>query len=173
LRDGAAQRLARQQFEHGLLIGVLAALLARRHGLDPHRALITGMVHDLGALAVALYLEDRPEARAGDDACAVTQRRLRAVIGPALLTRLGFDGAMARTSEQAEHWHRDETPPGEADLLVAAHVVAALEDPAPQVPAAAQVPAFARVCPGGARRDALDLLRRAFRLCASLRRRLE
>jgi len=168
-----AQRLAQRQFSHGLLIGVLAWLLARRHGgLDPWRAFTAGLVHDLGAMLVPLYLADRPDTEASDEACAITMRRLRAVVGPALLGRLGFDAAIAQAAEQAEHWHRDEPTPGEADLLVVAHLIAALEDPAPPVPPWPRVPAFARLCPRTSRREALDLLRNAYRLCASLRTRI-
>ena len=172
-RDGRSRGLAVRQFEHGLLIGTLASLLARRHDrIDPYRALVAGVIHDLGGLTVALYLDHRPELLANDEACAVAMRRLRAVVGPPLLTRLGFDLPMAQASEQAEHWHRDAANIGEADLLVAAHLIAALEEPAPQVPSLAQVPAFTRLWPGASRREMLDLLRQATRLCASLQRRL-
>jgi HD-like signal output (HDOD) protein len=169
----AAERLAERQFAHGLLIGVLAHLLARRHGgLDPFRALVAGMVHDLGAMLVPLYLGERPETSASDEACSITMRRLRAVVGPALLTRLGFDSGIAQAAEQAEHWHRDEPSVGEADLLVVAHLIAALEEPVPPAPPWPRVPAFARLCPRTSRKDAEEMLRNAIRVCSSIRQRV-
>lgn len=169
----AAERLGEKLFAHSLLVGVLANLIARRHPtLDPYRALVAGLIHDLGAMLVPLYLADRPETDAGDEACSITMRRLRAVVGPALLARLGFDMEMAQAAEQAEHWHRDEAALGEADLLVTAHLIATLEDPAPPAPPWPRVPAFARLCPRTTRKEALGFLHGAQRLSASIRQRL-
>jgi hypothetical protein len=100
-------------------------------------------------------------------------RRLAVVVGPALLTRLGFDAALAQAAEQAEHWHRDDPAAGDADLLVVAHLFAAQEDPAPPVPPWHRVPALARICPHTSRPEAIELLRKGFRLCAAIRRRLD
>jgi HD-like signal output (HDOD) protein len=140
--------------------------------MDPYRALVAGLVHEMGALLVPIYLTDRPETTASDEACAITMRRLRAVVGPALLARQGFDAEMAQAAEQAEHWHRDEPIVGEADLLVVAHLIATIEEPAPPAPPWPRVPAFARLCPRTSRDEASDLLRSALRLCDSIRRRI-
>jgi hypothetical protein len=124
-------------------------------------------------LTVPLFLDHRPETHATEEVFSVTMRRLRAVVGPAFLSRLGFDKNIAAAAEQSEHWHREGVPLHEADLLVVAHLVAAREDPGLSVPPSNSVPAFARLCPQTSHAEMIELLRRAIRLSSAIRHRLE
>jgi len=55
-KAGSLQRLARAEMEHAYVVAVGSAWVARRLGLDPAQAFMSGMLHDVGCLALLSVL---------------------------------------------------------------------------------------------------------------------
>lgn len=112
-----------QTWQHSCRVAAISSVLARLSpGLDPDRALLAGLVHDIGVLPLLQYIE-----MLGIEADAARldslTGRLRAPLGGFVLKTWQFEGDLADIPAQAEAWDRAS---GEridyADIVQVAHV---------------------------------------------------
>ncbi|MBI5463123.1 MAG: HDOD domain-containing protein [Gammaproteobacteria bacterium] len=112
-----------QTWQHSCRVAAISSVLARlTPGLDPDRALLAGLVHDIGILPLLQYIEtlqiqlepSRLENMVG---------RLRGALGTFVLKTWQFEQDIANIPAQAEDWERVS---GEAidygDIVQVAHV---------------------------------------------------
>lgn len=130
-------------WEHSVQVSSLCYMLARAHPpLDPERALLAGLVHDIGEIPILTYPEfDIEQVEVA--AFAEALKKLRSVAGVLVLTSWEFDPSIVSVAEAAEDWLRN--PSAEADycdLVVAAQlclsadsILPQLELPAKEIPA--------------------------------------
>ncbi len=152
LLHGQRARRTRAQllalWRHSTRVGALSYVLAHRTGAaDPDLALLAGLTHDIGALAVLDRLEDHPELAAEPAAVARLVRRLHVVVGPLVLEGWGFPGPVAEAAARHEElWRPGEGPADLTDLVAVANLHAHLgtDHPLGRV-AWDEVPAFARL----------------------------
>lgn len=119
------QRL-QEIWQHSCRVAAISSVLARlTQGLDPDRALLAGLIHDIGVLPLLRYIE--AEGWSGDDLDAARLdgliSRLRAALGIFVLKTWQFDPELAAIPAQAEDVSRDSGPRADyGDIVLVAHV---------------------------------------------------
>lgn len=109
---------------HSTLVASVAAVLARRiGGFDADRALLAGLVHDIGVVPLIGHAGDY--AGLADDPARLeeTIAGYRADIGSMILRRWNFPDDMIAVVLDAEHWERAGDGKADyADLVIAAQL---------------------------------------------------
>lgn len=110
-------------WEHSVQVSSLCYVLARAHPhLDPERALLAGLVHDIGEVPILTHPDFAIE-EVGLSAFSETLRKLRAVAGVLVLTSWEFDTSIVTVAEEAEDWLRNPATDADyCDLVVAAQL---------------------------------------------------
>lgn len=121
-------------WEHSAQVSSLCYVLARAHPpLDPERALLAGLVHDIGEVPILTYPDFTIE-QVGLTAFLATLEKLRSIAGVLVLTSWGFDSSIVSVAEAAEDWLRDPSPePDYCDLVVAAQLCMSTDTLLPQL----------------------------------------
>jgi HD-like signal output (HDOD) protein len=112
-----------QTWQHSCRVAAISSVLARlTPGLDPDRALLAGLVHDIGVLPLLQYIEMLGMQADGARLDALTGR-LRVALGSFVLKTWQFEADLANIPAQAEAWGRDS---GErvdyGDIVQVAHI---------------------------------------------------
>lgn len=109
---------------HSTLVAAVAAVLARRvGGFDPDRALLAGLVHDIGVVPLIGHAGDYPELADDPGRLEETIARYRADVGSMILRRWNFPDEMIAVTLDAEHWQREGGGQADyADLIIAAQL---------------------------------------------------
>jgi len=130
-------------WEHSRHVGALAQVLADRVGaFNSHEALLAGLVHDIGCLAVVGYARDFPDVAQNTVALESSIRTLRSQLSGMILSTWQMPVELVTAAKEAENWYRDHSGPADyADLIVVAQLHEGIGgdiDPA-------KVPAFSRL----------------------------
>ena len=130
-------------WEHSRHVGALAQVLADRVGaFNSHEALLAGLVHDIGCLAVVGYARDFPDVAQNAVALESSIRTLRSQLSGMILSTWQMPVELVTAAKEAENWYRDHSGPADyADLIVVAQLHEGIGgdiDPA-------KVPAFSRL----------------------------
>jgi HD-like signal output (HDOD) protein len=142
-------------WEHSVNISALSFVIAKRQkGCDPERALMAGLLHDIGAIPILKYvgnnnlLLDQAELEA-------TIAKLRAMIGVVVLNFWELDSELVTVVEEAEKWDRDDGPqPDLCDIVLVAHLCNnQLNACNKDMPALDSVPAYRKLDLGPQRED--------------------
>jgi HD-like signal output (HDOD) protein len=153
----AAQERMRELWRHSTQAGALCQTIATSdRRFDPQQALLAGLVHDIGGVAVVNHLAQRaPQIDA-----AVADRivgQLRGSIGGAILRKWRFPEELVVCATEGEEWLRDGgSEPDYCDVVVVAQLLGFLGS-ARQLdglPNLSEVPAFGKLRLGGAGADA-------------------
>lgn len=173
-RDPGLRRRMDEVFAHSLSVGCLAYTLARQYPpLPPERALLAGLLHELGAVAVLGVTDAHPELCVGSTELDLLLRRLRALAGPALIQRLGLAREFACVAEHAERWFRASPQMDLVDLVTLAHMLEQPQLPGPHA-RLEDTPAFQKLgWSGYSPQRAARLVGNARNMAAGLRRRLD
>jgi HD-like signal output (HDOD) protein len=112
-----------QTWQHSCRVAAISSVLARlTPGLDSDRALLAGLVHDIGVLPLLQYIETL-EMNTDPERLDKLIGRLRAALGTFVLKTWQFEADIAGIPAQAEEWGRDS---GErvdyGDIVQVAHV---------------------------------------------------
>lgn len=136
--------LWRHSVEVAAISNVLAHLCVN---FKPEKALLAGLLHDIGELAVLGYAARRS---GGFDSLDTAMARLRGPVGAQLLRNWGFDEAFVAAAREAEDWFRDPGPePDYCDLVIVAQIHSYLGKPGvATLPDIQAVPAFSKVAGG-------------------------
>jgi HD-like signal output (HDOD) protein len=112
-----------QLWSHSRRVAAISSVLARHaHGMDPNRALLAGLVHDIGIFPILQYVDRHAEI--WRDAARLDHiiLRLRSPLGSFVLKQWQFDAELAAIPREAENWLRDPGPRSDyADLVLVAH----------------------------------------------------
>ena len=134
-------------WRHSCKVGAISSVLARlTRGLDPDRAMLGGLVHDIGELPVLQYLDQHPP-QIDESGIATVLERLRGPLGTFVLKSWRFENDLARIPTEVESWSRDS---GEAtdyvDIVQVAHVHGLFGSSETRgAPTLAQLPAFRKL----------------------------
>ncbi len=102
-----------QLWKHSVNVSALSYVIAQRvQGLDPERALMAGLLHDIGGVPILNYVEANKLDPSADD-LETTIEKLRGMIGVLVLKYWGLDSDLATVVEESNDWQRDPNP--EAD----------------------------------------------------------
>jgi len=152
----AAEERMRELWRHTTQVSALCQTIATSdRRFDPQQALLAGLVHDIGSVAVVSHLAHRaPHLEP-----AVADRvvgQLRGDIGGAILRKWRFPEELVTCATEGECWLRDSgADPDLCDVVIVAQLLSFLGS-AQQLdglPNLSEVPAFGKLRLGGAVED--------------------
>lgn len=141
------KRFMRKAWERSTHIAALCAVISRYgSGLDEDRAMLAGLVHDIGTLPIINYAERYPELAANEEMLERIINKLGRKIGIQVLHHWEFDADLVDVVRGAEEWHRDSGPkPDYCDAVLLARLYSFIDTPQMVThPAIDEIPAFAK-----------------------------
>ncbi|MGB5451622.1 MAG: HDOD domain-containing protein [Sedimenticolaceae bacterium] len=135
-------------WEHSAYIAATCFVLAREvEGVNPEEALLVGLVHDIGAIAVINYATRDPQRTADLGGLEQTISCMRGELGALILRRWKFAPTVAVAVRDAETWMREHDGVADfTDLLIVAQVHERLRKKETDgLPRIEDIPAFAKV----------------------------
>lgn len=111
-------------WKHSAQIAALSFVLAREiKGMQAEEALLIGLVHDVGAIAILNYIHKYPDLAQDEAALEETISRMRGELGAMILRKWMFTPAVVAGARDAENWTRQQTGPADfTDLLIVGQV---------------------------------------------------
>lgn len=119
-------------------------------GLEPEKALLCGLLHDIGALAILGAASGKPELSENPALLDRITESLKAEVGAMVLRKWGFPDAFVQAALHAEDWLEEiSEEPDYTDLVVVAQLHAYVGTPRMQsLPRLDLVPAFHKLALG-------------------------
>ncbi len=109
-------------WRHTQSIASGAFVLARSLGLrDSEGAMLAGLLHDIGAVAVLAYVEGFPNVWRDEQTLGRVLDDLKGEAGAMLLGRWGFDASLVRLPKEVDDWQRESTSLDACGLLQITH----------------------------------------------------
>lgn len=147
-KDANIQKRMRVLWKHSAQVAALCFVIAGDvPGIEPEEALMVGLVHDIGAIAILNYIERFPALAADETVLEQTIAKMRGELGAMILREWKFAPLVVAAARDAEHWQREHD--GEADftdLLIVAQVHERLrKQNAADLPPMDRISAFRRV----------------------------
>jgi HD-like signal output (HDOD) protein len=141
----------RQLWEHSLDVSLLSWDLARRlKDVNPERALLAGLIHDVGVIPVLTYVE-RAGLMLETGTLETLIRKLRVMVGVLVANHWSLDKELTTVIADAEAWMRfSRNKPDLCDVvLIAHHLHYTRTPPAEPTPQLETLPAYHRIglCP--------------------------
>jgi len=111
-------------WKHSAQIAAICFVLSSEvKGMQPEEALLIGLVHDVGSIAILNYIHKFPELAQDEAALEETITRMRGELGAMILRKWKFSSAVIAGARDAELWTRNRIgEPDYTDLLVVAQV---------------------------------------------------
>jgi len=138
-------------WQHSTQVAALSHALARRcPGFEPPRAMLIGLVHDIGAIPLLTHAHHYEGLADDPEMLDRILGRLCGKVEALILSGWGFAEESVTAAREAEEWVRDPAPePDYTDLLVVAQLHAYLGTPRMgELPRIDEVPAFKKLAPG-------------------------
>ncbi len=110
-RSGIIRRKMQELWAHSSHVAAISAVLAHKTpGFDPDRAMLAGLVHDIGIVPILGYADRQPDILASPGDLTETVRELRSQIGMQIIRKWDFPGDFEDVVAYAEDWYRDSGP---------------------------------------------------------------
>lgn len=142
-------RRMKRLWEHSARVAAVSHVLARKLGkFDPEHALLAGLVHDIGVLAVLNYATNFPEAQNNKQMLDSTIKSLRGQVGSMILKNWAFPDDLPNVAADAENWMREASGkrPDYTDIVIIAQLHSFIgTEEMKNVPAIDSVPSFKRL----------------------------
>ncbi|MBL6987753.1 MAG: HDOD domain-containing protein [Methylobacter sp.] len=105
---------------HSSYIASISAVFAHKiPGFDPDRAMLAGLIHDIGIVPILTYADNHPDIIANPRDLVDTVRQLRADIGIQIIRQWDFPEDFEDVVIHAENWFRnDKNPANYADIVM-------------------------------------------------------
>lgn len=135
-------------WDHSVSIAATCFVLAREvPGVPPEEALLAGLIHDVGSIALINYVARSPELASDLESLRRIVDRLRGEIGALILRSWRFAPDVAAAARDAEFWPREHRGPADVtDVVIVAQIHDRLRLHEPGgLPEIADMPAFAKV----------------------------
>ena len=135
-------------WKHSSQIAALCFVLAREiKGIQAEEALLIGLLHDVGAIAILNCIENYPDLASDETSLEETISRMRGELGAMILRKWMLPAPVVAGARDAEYWLRQHQGPADfTDLLVVAQVHERLrKDQLSGLPPLEKISAFRRV----------------------------
>ncbi len=110
-RSGIIRRKMQELWAHSSHVAAISAVLAHKTpGFDPDRAMLAGLIHDIGIVPILGYADRQPEILASPNDLAETVRELRGPIGVQIIQKWDFPSDFEDVVLHAEDWQRNSGP---------------------------------------------------------------
>lgn len=105
---------------HSSYVAAISAVMAHKTpGFDPDRAMLAGLIHDIGIVPILTYADKNPELASNPDDIGNAIRILRGDIGTLIMRKWNFPSDFENVIVSAENWYRNENPePDYTDLVI-------------------------------------------------------
>lgn len=110
---------------HSRRVAAISHVLAMKldAGFDPGLALLAGLLHDIGAIALLSYARQCPDLTQVETALDETIDKLKAQMGSAIIRSWHLPAELTTAAREAEHWDRDHDGPADhTDLVIVAQL---------------------------------------------------
>ena len=157
-KSSASRKRMHELWRHSVNVSVLSFVIARGSpDLSPERALLAGLLHDIGIVPIITYIENA-SVKVAPRELEETIAKLRGIVGGLVLDSWRLNSEFTDVVYQAEEWFRDSGPtPDTCDVVVLAQLFAASrQQQAPTLPEPNSVPAFRKLSAGTASPDMLQ-----------------
>jgi len=138
-------------WQHSSYVASISAVLAHKTpGFDPDKAMLAGLIHDIGIVPILAYADKQPDILKNPKDLVETVHKLRIKIGVQILHKWGFHEDFANVITHAENWFRDDTPtPDYADIVMISqlHSYIGKIDPK-KMPKLDELPAYKKLVSG-------------------------
>ncbi len=123
-RSRVLGKLMRQTWTRSARLAAIAAVIASRlKGFDPDRAMLSGLLQDIGILPLLLTLESYPPPLPEPEQIDISFDSVAAKVGVVLLQKWNFDDEIVEVTRSRKDWWRDPHPePDLADLVLVARL---------------------------------------------------
>lgn len=151
-RSSQLQQRMKAIWQHSTQVAAICYVLAQKtEHFDPEHAMLAGLTHDIGAVAVLNYIENDDPEHQSPGAIDHAIENLRAQTGGMILRHWGFATDFIITALEAEEWMRNKSPvPDYCDLVIIAQLHSMVgTERSLSLPAIDQVPALKRLKLGG------------------------
>ncbi|MES9969158.1 MAG: HDOD domain-containing protein [Candidatus Thiodiazotropha sp.] len=135
-------------WEHSVKVSAICYVLAKISGqFNPEHALLAGLLHDIGNVAILSYAENYTEVANDNEKLEQVMRDMRSSIGSAILKNWGFIDDLIQVTEEAENWFREHDGEADyADLVIVSQLHNFIgSDEMKHLPTLDQVPALKRL----------------------------
>lgn len=111
-------------WKHSVKVGAIAFTLARiTPGFDPERAMLAGLVHDIGELLILQFSEKQAPLKENPELLQHFIRTFKYKLGAVILKQWRFEKDIIDVSLNSEDWQRNPSEkPDYADVILVAHV---------------------------------------------------
>lgn len=147
-RDPMIRHRMHVLWKHSSKIAAICFVLARElKNLQAEEALLIGLLHDVGAIAILNYVEKYPRLLEQEGALEQTISNMRGELGAMILRQWKFPPEIVAGARDAEHWLRTHDRAADfTDLLVVAQIHECIrKDDTGGLPPLDKVSAFKRV----------------------------
>ncbi len=111
-------------WEHSSYVASISAVLAHKTpGFDPDRAMLAGLIHDIGIVPILTYADKHPDILENPKDLAETVKKLRVDIGLQIIRKWDFPADFEDVIINAENWYRKGSDaPDYTDIVMIAQL---------------------------------------------------
>ncbi|MCU7936676.1 MAG: HDOD domain-containing protein [Candidatus Thiodiazotropha sp. (ex Dulcina madagascariensis)] len=123
-RSSVLKSHMRSLWEHSVKVSAICYILAKvSNEFNPEHALLAGLLHDIGNVAILSYAERFPEVANDDEKLEQVMQDMRGRIGSIILRNWGFIEDLIMVTKEAENWFREHDGEADyADLVIVAQL---------------------------------------------------
>lgn len=93
---------------HSSYVAAISAVFAHKTpGFDPDRAMLAGLIHDIGIVPILTYADKHPDILTNPKDLVETVKKLRVEIGIQIIRKWDFPSDFEAVITHAEDWYRD------------------------------------------------------------------
>lgn len=123
-KSSQSRKQMQDLWKHSVKICAIGFTLARiTPGFDPERAMLAGLVHDIGELLILQFAQGQPELMQDTKALNDFVQTFKYKLGAVVLKQWRFDNDLVDVVLGSEDWMRDPHPkPDYADVIMVSHI---------------------------------------------------
>ncbi|OUR81721.1 metal-dependent hydrolase [Cycloclasticus sp. 46_120_T64] len=127
--------------------GICAVIAKKLKGFNPDKAMLVGLVHDIGAIPILTHADKHPNLTENIQAVKDTLEKLTPLIGKMVLDKWNFTDDFTDAAINANHWQRKtDQPANYTDLVIIAQLLSYRNTPLQsKYPEPSSVPAYERL----------------------------
>lgn len=93
---------------HSSYVAAISAVFAHKTpGFDPDKAMLAGLIHDIGVVPILMYADRHPEISVNPKDLSETVKKLRVDVGVQIIHKWDFPRDFEDVIVNAENWYRD------------------------------------------------------------------
>jgi len=146
---------------HSSYIASISAVFAHKiPGFDPDRAMLAGLVHDIGIVPILTYADNHPDVIANPKDLVETVRELRSTIGVQIIRQWDFPSDFEDVVINAENWFRNNNNPScYSDIVMISQIYSFIgKVDIKKIPKIDDLPAYRKLAGHLDANDAIDML---------------